>query len=206
MGFPGSPRICLQCRRIRFDSWVGKIPWRRDRLPTAVFWGFPEGSDGKESTCNVGDLDSVPGLGRSPGGRHGNPFQYSCLENPLGQTSLVGSSPWGHRKSYTTKWLSTAQHWLYIKVALSPIYFLQVYPCPEVPKNRILPFCDSDDTVVLTVVLTGALGKLCMNEKGVSNHHLNGIAHQHINACSFLLGILQIIQSRAAEYLYILKS
>ena len=122
MGFPGSPRICLQCRRIRFDSWVRKIPWRRDRLPTAVFWGFPEGSDGKESTCNVGDLDSVPGLGRSPGGRHGNPFQYSCLENPLGQTSLVGSSPWGHRKSYTTKWLSTAQHWLYIKVALSPIF------------------------------------------------------------------------------------
>ena len=37
-------------------SWVGKIPWRRDRLPTPVFLGFPGGSDGKESTCNVGDL------------------------------------------------------------------------------------------------------------------------------------------------------
>jgi len=45
-----------------------KSPWRRDRLPTPVFLGFPGGSDGKESTCNVGDLGSIPGLGRSPGG------------------------------------------------------------------------------------------------------------------------------------------
>ena len=42
--------------------------------------GFPGGSDGKESACNVGDLDLIPGLGRSPGG-HGNPLQYSGLEN-----------------------------------------------------------------------------------------------------------------------------
>ena len=45
--------------------------------------GFPGGSDGKESACNVGDLGSIPGLGRSPGGEHGNPLQYSCLENPM---------------------------------------------------------------------------------------------------------------------------
>ena len=70
------------------DSWVGKIPWRRDGLPTPVFIGFPGGSDGKESTCNVGDLGSIPGSGRSPGGGRGNPFQYSCLE---------GYSPWGHK-------------------------------------------------------------------------------------------------------------
>ena len=44
------------------------IPWRRDRLPIPVFLGFPGGSVGKESACNVGDLGSVPGLGRSPGG------------------------------------------------------------------------------------------------------------------------------------------
>ena len=50
-----------------FDSWVGKIPWGRDRLRTPVFWGFPCGSAGKESTCNVGDLGSIPGLERSPG-------------------------------------------------------------------------------------------------------------------------------------------
>ena len=41
------------------------------------------GSDGKESACSAGDLGSIPGLGRSPGGGHGNPLQYSCLENPM---------------------------------------------------------------------------------------------------------------------------
>ena len=45
--------------------------------------GFPGGSDGKESDYNAGDLGSVPKLGRSPGGGHGNPFQYSPLENPM---------------------------------------------------------------------------------------------------------------------------
>ena len=42
--------------------------------------GFPGGSDGKESACNAGDLGSIPGLGRSPGGGHGSPLQYSFLE------------------------------------------------------------------------------------------------------------------------------
>ena len=45
--------------------------------------GFPGGSDGKESACNVGDLGTIPGSGRSPGGGHGNRLQYSCLENPM---------------------------------------------------------------------------------------------------------------------------
>ena len=74
---------------------VRKIPWRRDRLPTPVFKDFPGGSDGKESTCNAGDVGSIPGLGRYARGGHGNPLQYSLLENPLGQRSLVGYSPWG---------------------------------------------------------------------------------------------------------------
>ena len=65
--------------------------------------GFPSGSDGEESTCNVGHLGSIPGLGRSPGGWHGNPLQYSCLENPHGQRSLVGYSPWGRQESDTTE-------------------------------------------------------------------------------------------------------
>ena len=43
----------------------------------------PGGSAGKEYTCNVGDLGSIPGLGRSPGEQHGNPLQYSCLENSM---------------------------------------------------------------------------------------------------------------------------
>ena len=45
--------------------------------------GFPGGSVGKESICNVGDPGSIPGLGRSPGVGNGNPFQYSCLGNPM---------------------------------------------------------------------------------------------------------------------------
>ena len=67
----------------RFDSWVRKIHWRRDRLPTPVFLGFPCGSAGKESTCNVGGLGSILGLGRCPGEGTGYPLQYSCLENSM---------------------------------------------------------------------------------------------------------------------------
>ena len=52
--------------------------------------GFPDGLVSTESTYNSGDLGLIPDLGRSPGGGHGNPFQYSCLENPHGQRSLAG--------------------------------------------------------------------------------------------------------------------
>ena len=70
--------------------------------------GFPDGSDGKESTCNAGDLGSIPGLGRSPGGRHGQPLQYSCLKKPHGQRCLAGYSPWGRKESDTTEQLRTS--------------------------------------------------------------------------------------------------
>ena len=45
--------------------------------------GFPSSSNDKESACNAGDLGLTPGLERSPGGGHGNPLQYSCLESPI---------------------------------------------------------------------------------------------------------------------------
>ena len=61
--------------------------------------GFPGGSDSKESAFNAGDLGSKPGLGRSPGGGHGNPFQCSCPGNPHGQRSLESYSPWGCKES-----------------------------------------------------------------------------------------------------------
>jgi len=60
--------------------------------------GFPGGSDSKESICNVGDLGSIPGLGRSLGGAHDNLFQYSCLENPHGERYPAGYSPGGHKE------------------------------------------------------------------------------------------------------------
>ena len=58
----------LQCRKPQLDSWVGKIPWRRDRIPTSVFMVFTLGSDRKEFICNLGDLGSIPGSGWSTGG------------------------------------------------------------------------------------------------------------------------------------------
>ena len=59
--------------------------------------GCPGGC-GKDSTCNAGDLGSIPGLGRSPGGGHGNLLEYSFLENPHGHRSLTDYSPLGCEK------------------------------------------------------------------------------------------------------------
>ena len=91
----------------------GLIESRKDSLwksqVVTVGLGFPSGSDSKESTCNLGDSGSIPGLGRSPGGGHGNPLQCSCLENPHGQMSLVGYSPWGRKESDRTEWLIQQQ-------------------------------------------------------------------------------------------------
>ena len=63
------------------------------RIPWAIQWGFPGGSAGKESTCSVGDLGSIPGLGRSPVEGNGYPLQYSDLENSTDCTV--------HAKSWT---------------------------------------------------------------------------------------------------------
>ena len=72
--------------------------------------GFPCGFAGKESACNVGDLGLISGLGRSSGGEHDNPLQYSGLEHPHGQRGLASCSPWGCKELGTTEQLSTAQH------------------------------------------------------------------------------------------------
>ena len=93
-------RICLQCGRPRFIPGVGKILWRRDRLPTPVLLGFPCSSDGQESSCNAGDLGLISGLGRSPGEGNSYPFHYSGLENS------IDYSPWGHKEMDRTKQLS----------------------------------------------------------------------------------------------------
>ena len=75
-----------------------EIPWKRDRLPTPVFLGFPCGSTGKESSCSVGDLGLIPGLGRSPGEGKGNynillyPVQYSGLEKSMNKVHGVAKS------------------------------------------------------------------------------------------------------------------
>ena len=86
MGFPDSSvgkESSCNAGELGFNSWVGKIHWSRDRLPTPVFLGFSCGSAGEESACDVGDLGSTPGLGRSPRERKGYPLQYSGLENSI---------------------------------------------------------------------------------------------------------------------------
>ena len=72
----------MQATPVWFLGW--EDPWRRDRLPTPVFLGFPCGSAGKESACNAGDLGSIPGFGKSPGEGKGYPLQHSGLENSMG--------------------------------------------------------------------------------------------------------------------------
>ena len=76
-------RICLPCRRPWFNSWIGKIHWKRDRRPTPVFLGFTGVSAGKESACNAGDLGLIPGFGRSPGGGHGNDSSILTWRIPM---------------------------------------------------------------------------------------------------------------------------
>ena len=74
---------------IELDSWIWeeKSQVQVMRLVVRVsqaelHWGFPGGSDGKESACNAGDLGSIPGSGKSPEEGNDSPFKYSCLENP----------------------------------------------------------------------------------------------------------------------------
>ena len=72
--------------------------------------GFPGGSDGKESICNVGDLGSIPGLGKSPWRRAWQPTPVFLPGEFHGQRSLAGYSPWGHKELDMTEQLSTAHH------------------------------------------------------------------------------------------------
>ena len=58
-------------------------------MPYFYFLGFPHGSEGKASVCNVGDLGLIPGSGRYPGEGKGNSLQYSCLENPMDGAACV---------------------------------------------------------------------------------------------------------------------
>ena len=85
-------------------------------LSSTLNGGFSGGSDGKESVCSVGDLGLIPGSGRSPGGGHGNPLQYSCLENPW--TEEPGRlQSMGLQESDTTERLSTHMY-MYISICM----------------------------------------------------------------------------------------
>ena len=126
--------------------------------------GFPGSSAGIECDCNAGDSCLIPGLGRYPGVGIGYPIQYSwaslvtqmvknltamqyslqysCLENPYGQRSLLGYSPWGHKESDVTERLSTAQHkyvqcvYVYIYVQIRVYTYKYIYTCTLHAENK----------------------------------------------------------------------
>ena len=116
----------LQCRRPWFDSWVRKILWRRDRLPTPVLLGFPWGSAGKESTCNAGDLGSIPGLGRSL--EKGKATHSSILAWRIPWTvKSVGSQTLGHHRATFTFTLSNYSVKIpYVMKSLGTSFYLHV--------------------------------------------------------------------------------
>ena len=94
---------------IQFSSVTQSCPTLINSIPSRFLEGIktnyiiPGGLDGKESTCNAGELGLIPRLGKSPGGEHGNPLQYSCLENPHRQKSLEGYNSRGCKESDMTK-------------------------------------------------------------------------------------------------------
>ena len=90
--------------RLTLISYI--FPQAALSIPKALK-GFPGGSDGKESACNARDLGLIPGLGSSAEGGHGHPLQYSCLENPHEQSSLVSYKLRGQEELDMTEWLST---------------------------------------------------------------------------------------------------
>ena len=108
---------------------------------------FPSGSDGKASACNVGNLGSIPGSGRSPGEGNGNPLQYSCLEN-----SMDGGAWWAtvHGVAKSQTWLSNFTHSLRLVlcmyVSLCNVIFI-FRTSQYLPINRMKTYGAIESTV-----------------------------------------------------------
>ena len=114
--------LAQRCPLVEEGLWILE-GMNKDRLPR------PSGrSDSKASDYNVGDLGSIPGLGRSPEEGNGNPFQYSCLEKSHRRRSLVGYNPWGRKELDTTEQL-------HFHVTILQIY-LHMY---EITQEKLYP-------------------------------------------------------------------
>ena len=87
-----SPKVSEGLDSAQLESWNSYLDFQSN--------GFPGGTNSKESVCNAGDLDLIPGLGRSPGEGNGTPLQYSCLENSMERGAWLATVQ-GVTKSWT---------------------------------------------------------------------------------------------------------
>ena len=111
--------------------------------------GFPGGSDGKESTCNVEVLGLIPGLGRSPGGGHGNPFQYFFLENPRteepGGICSIESQSWTQLEQLSMRVCITLVSWMVYQILCSKGCLFQ--------KNPTCDLCFKKEKIIIPIIL-----------------------------------------------------
>ena len=128
--------------------------WKRDRLPTPVFLGFPCGLAGKESTCNAGGLGLIPGLGRSPGEGKGYPVQYFGLENSMEFIVRGVTKSWTRLSDF---------HFSMSQLLAQDILMLKVIHC----FSRIQIYLN-----VLYFYLLG-LATLCLKEFPIQAEHKN---------------------------------
>ena len=122
-------------------------------------WGFPGGSDSKESTCNAGDLGLIPGLGRSPGEGNGCPLQYSCLENFMNKEAwrAIGH---GIAESDMTEQLTHTHN----DICPSLWHHTDHFHCPKYPlcfTSVFLPTIQPLITSVFTVSVVLPFPELC---------------------------------------------
>ena len=118
-----------------------------------IFCSFPDGSAVKNLPANA-EVGLIPGWGRSSGGGHGNPLQYSCLQSPHGQRSLADCSTWGHKESDVTEQLSTCACYIWFDC----LNFVDTHSLYEsrsefLALNSELPFLSSIDDISCRPVL-----------------------------------------------------
>ena len=185
-----------------FSSWFRKshhLPHNVSSLnkqSTPVFLGSPGGSDSKESACKVGDL----GWGDSQGGGHGNPLQYSCLENPHGQRSLLGYSPGGHKGLDTAEQLSararahthththtqranTSHQWVIVQIGLlTCVTVMLTYYRRGIRASKLTRFASIQQSV--KIFIWGApLSHLELDHKMKQGNHRKDGTEGHLNSC-----------------------
>ena len=86
---------------VMFGNVGRQFEWRKPRIVSLIQWDhlLLGGSALRNTPAKAGDAGSILGLGRSPGEGNGNPLQYSYLRKPMDSRSLVGYSPWGHKRA-----------------------------------------------------------------------------------------------------------